>query len=236
MVTFRVELAGTVAEINALYSDTRTLCNDYITDHPAAFSVAVTEADIEKERGLAIAHNPSAQNLESMALYRKLCTKLAGRDTILVHGSCISVGGQAYLFCAPSGTGKSTHTRLWRQLLGERAVMINDDKPLIRVSSDSVKIFGTPWNGKHHLGCNISAPLRSICFLYRGSINTIEKAAQEKILPLLLKYTFRPESPADMLKVLNTASRVAKLCDFWSLNCNMDLDAADVSYTAMSMI
>jgi serine kinase of HPr protein (carbohydrate metabolism regulator) len=55
-------------------------------------------------------------------------------DTFLFHGSAIAVDGVGYLFTAKSGTGKSTHARLWRELLGARAVMVNDDKPLLRVT------------------------------------------------------------------------------------------------------
>ena len=234
MFTFRIELAGSVAEIHALHAGTHSLCRDYITDKPAEFSITVTETDLEEERRLATADDPSAQGLEYMAVYRKLCTELAYKDTVLIHGSCISVDGQAYLFCAPSGTGKSTHTKLWRQYLGERAVMINDDKPLVRVSGDSVMVYGTPWNGKHRIGCNTSAPLMSICFLDRGIINTIEKTSQKDILPSLLKYTFRPQDPSGTFHILCTAEKIAGMCDFWSLKCNMDQEAAVISYTTMS--
>ena len=234
MYKFRMELAGTVIEADTLYESSLRYCRDYLTDKPAELSVSVTEEDIEKERGFATAEDPSVQDLEHMALYRKICSQLADRDTVLMHGSCVEVDSQAYLFCAPSGTGKSTHTRLWRQYFGSRAVMINDDKPLLRVLSGHVRIYGTPWNGKHRLGNNTSSPLKAICFLNRGEINTIKKVDPDAGLPLILKYTYRPEDPEDTLKVLGTASRIAGMCDFWSLECNMEEEAAAVSYTAMS--
>ena len=234
MYRFSLELAGTVAEIHALYESSQDLCKDYITDKPAEFCIVITDEDIEKERLFASIEEPSVNSLEFMALYRKLCTELAQKDTVLIHGSCVSVDGEAYLFCAPSGTGKSTHTRLWRQYLGERAVMINDDKPLVRLFDDCIRIYGTPWNGKHRLGSNISAPLKSICFLNRGSINTIREMDSKDSIPMLLKYTFKPESPTGMLNVLNSVTRIPSFCNFWSLECNMCEGAAKVSYTAMS--
>lgn len=234
MYRFRIELAGTVAEVDALYESSRNLCKDYLTSKPAELYISVTKDDLEKEHRLSSTVDLSEQNLEYLALYRKLSTALACNDTVLVHGSCISVDGQAYLFCAPSGTGKSTHTGLWRQYLGDRAVMINDDKPLLRVINDSVMIYGTPWNGKHHLGYNLSAPLKAICFLDRGKKNAIERTAKDDIFPLLIRYVFRPELPADMNNVLGTASRIADKCDFWSLKCDISQEAAKVSYTAMS--
>ena len=76
--------------------------------------------------------------------------------------------GQAVLFTAKSGTGKSTHTKLWRDLFGERAVMVNDDKPLLRILKDGVLVCGTPWDGKHRLSTNCALPLKAICILERG--------------------------------------------------------------------
>ena len=86
-------------------------------------------------------------------------------DTILFHGSAVAVDGIGYLFTAKSGTGKSTHTRLWRELFGERAVMLNDDKPLIKVSENGIIVYGTPWDGKHRLSTNTFVPLKGICFM-----------------------------------------------------------------------
>ncbi len=60
--------------------------------------------------------------------YRKLAESLLEYGVLLFHGSSVAVDGFGYIFAAQSGTGKSTHARLWRELLGERAVMVNDDK------------------------------------------------------------------------------------------------------------
>ncbi len=84
-------------------------------------------------------------------------------DTVLFHGSALAIDGDGYLFTAKSGTGKSTHTRLWRERFGDRVVMINDDKPLLHIDAGSVIAYGTPWNGKHRLGTNASVPLRADC-------------------------------------------------------------------------
>lgn len=76
--------------------------------------------------------------LEETAVYRKIADKMVDYDTFVFHGSVIAVEGQAYLFTAKSGTGKSTHTRLWREMLGDKAVMVNDDKPMLRVTESGV--------------------------------------------------------------------------------------------------
>ncbi len=249
MHSFKIEIAETVIDVDALYESSKKLCKDYFTDKPSELHITITEEDIENERRFATSANPTGPNLEYMALYRKICTALASKDIVLIHGSCVAVDGQAYLFCAPSGTGKSTHTRLWRECLGERAVMINDDKPLVRIvkndsessnANDScadytVRIYGTPWNGKHRLGANISAPLKAICFLERGEENLIVRSNNMDSLPFLMRFTFRPEDPMAMTQTLDAATRIADQVNFWSLKCNMGHDAAEVSFGAMSI-
>ena len=217
-------------------------CREYFTEKAPELSVCIDQADIDAEHAYAGSdYIPEDPELEWLALYRKICTELASKNVVLIHGSAVMADGNAYLFCAPSGTGKSTHTRLWRELLGPKAVMINDDKPLVRIfegseSDDPGKmlIYGTPWNGKHRLGSNISAPLRSICFLERSEENHIERMQQRDAGPLLLKYIFRPADPAAMILVLDTASKIADLSAFWRLGCNMSPSAAETSYKAMS--
>ena len=159
-VSFRIALAGQVIGVSALYEQTRTFCKNYLTDAPASFEVAVTPADIAFERekndreAAVEGHAPgnfSDEYLETLALYRKIVERLLEWDTLLFHGSCISVDSKAYLFTAKSGTGKSTHTQLWKKWFGERAVFINDDKPLLKISAQGVTVYGTPWDGKHRL-------------------------------------------------------------------------------------
>ena len=123
--------------------------------------------------------------IETLAVYRKIAEQMPTYDTVLFHSSAVAVDGAAYLFAAKSGTGKSTHARLWRELLGDRAIMINDDKPLLRITDAGATVFGTPWNGKHRLGTNGSAPVRAICVLERGVQNNIERIGPKEAYPIL---------------------------------------------------
>ena len=154
-------------------------------------------------------------------------------DTFLFHGSAISVDGQCYLFTAKSGTGKSTHTRLWRQLLGERAVMVNDDKPLIRVHNNNITVFGTPYNGKHRLGNNISVPLRAVCILKRSENNCIRKISKADAYPTIIQQCYRPADKNSLAKTLFLVDQMIDHIDLWELGCNMDISAAEISYNAM---
>ena len=202
----------------------------------------ITQSDIEFERACSFGeygntdrafNNDSDKSLEELAVYRKIAEKMPSFDTFLMHGSCVAVDGEGYLFTAKSGTGKSTHTRLWRELFGDRAVMINDDKPLIRVTDDSAIIYGTPWSGKHRLDTNCSVPLKAVCVLERAEQNTIFRIAAAEAYPYLLRQVYRPQDSAAMMKTLQLIDRLSQKVDLWRLGCNMDPEAARVAYDAM---
>ena len=147
--------------VRSLFRDVHDYCAEFHTDAEADFAVETSAEDIAFERTRAAASDAALGRpsraytdgyLEELAVYRKIAERLPLYDTVLFHGSALAADGEGYLFTAPSGTGKSTHARLWRELLGDRVVMINDDKPLLRVTEEGVTVYGTPFRGKHGLG------------------------------------------------------------------------------------
>ena len=166
-------------------------------------------------------------------MYRKIAAEMLHRSGLLFHGSVIAVDGRAYLFTAESGTGKSTHTRLWRQMLGERAVMVNDDKPILKFTEQGVMACGTPWNGKHCLGENIMVPLAAVCILERGEQNSIRPITVREALPHLVEESFKPGNTADRVLLFDLLDRLVREVSLYRLQCNMDPEAARVSYAMM---
>lgn len=219
------------------------MCGNYISTDEPEFVITTNEEDIRLESEMSD-HNRQFEGLppytfadsylETLAVYRKLVERLADDDIILFHGSAIAVEGQCYLFTAKSGTGKSTHVRLWRKMLGDRAVMVNDDKPLIRLKDGMAVVYGTPWDGKHHLSTNISMPLKSIAVLKRGEKNTIKPLSVKESLPMLIQQTYRPEHPSAVMKVLQLVGKLAQSVNLFELHCNMEDEAAHVAYEGMS--
>ena len=205
MADFRIRLADKTVAVSAIYDSTRDFCSDYLTDTTPDFSVTVSECDITAEaekskrerelEGLAPYEFPPPY-LETLALYRKIADKMLDYNTVLFHGSALEMDREAYIFTARSGTGKSTHTALWRKLYGERVRMINDDKPLLHIGEDRVTVYGTPWCGKHGLGSNISAPLRAVCFLTRAAENTICECSRTDALVRILQQIYRVSDTA----------------------------------------
>ena len=144
----------------------------------------------------------------------------------------MAVDGKAYLFTAPCGTGKSTHTRLWRELFGDRAAMVNDDKPFLQLTPNGVLAYGSPWSGKHGLDTNICVPLKEICILERGAENRICPITAEEAMPMLLRQSHCPEG-ADLSRLLEMLTRQVPL---WHMQCTKDISAAEIAYHAMHQL
>lgn len=242
MTNFVIEIAGVVVAIAAMYESTRVHCENYITEKKPMLSLKITQEDLLYERekytwedrieGKPI-RSVDASALELTAVQRKLTEQLFDRDILLFHGSVVAVDGQAYLFTAKSGTGKSTHTRLWRKLLGNRAVMVNDDKPFLLLREDGVLACGSPWNGKHGLGENVQVPIKAVCILERGSQNQIREISPKEALFMLLQQSNRPMNPEKLPKYLELIDRLSAGVRFYRMQCTIDPEAASVAYQTM---
>ncbi len=156
-------------------------------------------------------------------------------DGMFLHSSAIVMDGKAYLFSAPCGTGKSTHTALWRKVFGEdRVQMLNDDKPALRLVDGKWYAYGTPWSGKYDISSNIRVPLGGICILTRGKVNKIEPFCGAKAVSALLEQTTRQKNVAFMQKMLDLLDKLITDVPIWRLECNMDPEAAILSHRVMS--
>ncbi len=241
MYTDKYKIADKVIEVTSIYMDVHEYCREYKTSEDPVFSVKTVQADIDFENEKSIRedkfegrepHIYPQPYLEELSVYRKIAEKVPDWDTVLFHGSVIAVDGQGFLFTAKSGTGKSTHTRLWRELLGKKAVMVNDDKPLLHIGQ-TVTAYGTPYNGKHGIGNNMSVPLRAICILERAQENHIEQITKSQALSTVLQQIYRPQNPAQMIKTMKLADKLISSVKIYRLGCNMDISSAEISYNAM---
>ena len=216
------------------------LCAAYRTDGEPEFTLSVPMEELERIRRETEEDFPEGgdpvilepEYIELAMIYKELAERTPFWDTVVLHGSAVAVDGACYVFCAKSGTGKSTHARLWRQLLGERAVMVNDDKPMVHIRPDgSADVYGTPWDGKHRLNTNTHVPLRAICILERSDLNTIRPITKSEAWPMLLQQFYRPYDAEAMEKTMDLIGRLQT--KFYRLGCNMELEAAELSYQTM---
>jgi hypothetical protein len=243
MIVFNIDIADVVVQVHAIYDSSREYCKEYLSEQKPDFSVVITHEDLLLEREKAaktdVAEGKSVRNvsdaqLEITAIQRKIAREMFSYDTILFHGSVVAVDGQAYLFTAKSGTGKSTHTRLWREVFGNRAIMVNDDKPFLRIENQKILACGSPWNGKHRLGTDIKVPLKAICILERGQENSIVKIEPQDGLHMLLQQSNRPNGVKMLGTFLEMIDTIAKCVPLFRMCCNMDPKAAVMAYHAMA--
>lgn len=215
-------------------SYTPDMCRNYEIEEleTPAFEIEVSAEEIARE-GMKSEEKFSDGYLESLAVYRKLCEKMLDYDTFLFHCSAVAVDGKAYLFAASSGTGKSTHTSLWRKHFGDRAVMINDDKPLIQVRKEAIYVCGTPWSGKHNLDTNQKAPIQGICIVQRGTENIVERISAIEAYPDLYKQTYRPAEREKMLKTLELLKQLAERIPIYKMHCTISDEAVIAAWNAM---
>ena len=152
-------------------------------------------------------------------------------DGFQFHASAVQLDGKAYLFSAPSGTGKSTHTEKWCRLFGGE--IINDDKPVLRWVDGQWMVYGTPWSGKHDLSKPVGIPLGGIAFLQRGEENTIHKMPLNEAVPAMIGQCLRLIHKGCMGKQLELIDKLLKEIPVWCLTCRNDDEAAMVSCGAM---
>lgn len=231
----KLDIAGIVMDIRHENPLLNTQIADYLSDKDADFTVSLDEAYIAREIEEEIRGNftfPPYYS-EYLAIYRYIATKMLEYDGFLMHGSAIAKDGRAYLFCAPSGTGKSTHTRLWREVFPD-CIMVNDDKPIIKKENGGFLACGTPWSGKHDLDTNVQVPLKGIVILARGAENRIERVKPETVLGLLFNQIYRPSDNEAYLKTIDLVGEMLSSCPVYKLYCNMDKEAAEVAERALS--
>lgn len=178
------------------------------------------------ERQLALGLNSAAM----------LCYVLttAQLGTLLMHASVVINGGCAYLFLGRSGTGKSTHSRLWQENIAGSELM-NDDHPVIRLNKQGRAIaYGSPWSGKTSCYRNISAPIGGIIRISRASVNSIHRLA-----PVAAYASLRPSSSGMSWEQASADGRDYTLQSIicttpcWTMECLPDEEAAHLCAAAV---
>ncbi len=232
----RYKIADVVFDAAHTYKYVAKVCRKYLYhgDEKPEFTVNIGKEDIDDERARAKSDKFSDAYFESLALFRKFCDYVLNyKNGIIFHSSAVAVDGKAYLFTAPSGTGKSTHARLWREVFGEKVMYINDDKPIIRWVDGDFYVYGTPWNGKHNLDTDTRAKIQAICEIRRGKENKIYALSPREMVLVVLNQTIRPTNEEGIDKLIAVLDKLLKTVNLYRLECDVSEEAARTSYNAM---
>lgn len=242
---FCMRIADLVVRVHPLHAQIAQLCRDYIacdTDPEARvdLDVRVTQTDIDFERDMATEGTDwTDAYLETLAVQRAIANRLPERRRLLAHGAVIEFERRAFLFTAPSGTGKSTHIRLWRQYLGDAVRVINGDKPFVRIPEcreEPPVVYGTPWAGKEGWQCNSSAPLAGIVLLSRGEpgASSIRLASAALNIDKIMRQVYFPPDAGAAALTLDLLDAMLARVPVYELACDMSEDAVRTSFEGLT--
>lgn len=223
------KIAGLTVRMDT-FGKTEKQAEKFECDHSDSCDIAVDGERFSKVVPEELVGPDSAEYMRTGADFYN---KLLNFDGMLLHSSAVVYEGKAYLFTAPSGTGKSTHTRLWCENF-EGAFILNDDKPALRSEDGVWYAYGTPWSGKTNLNVNLRVPLGGIAVVERNKDNSIVPLKGRKALFAILNQTVRPHSSELRLKLTQLLSDLLTEVPVWLLRCNTDKEAAFVSKEAMT--
>jgi hypothetical protein len=151
-----------------------------------------------------------------------------------IHASAVVHNGGAALFLGESGTGKSTHTTLWRRHI-DGAWLLNDDSPIVRVCDDGVTAHGSPWSGKTPCYLPASLPLRALVRLRQSPENRIERLAGLRAIAAL--WPSCPPQLADDPALKNTmlalVGRIVSAVPVYMMDCRPNREAALIAQQAV---
>ncbi len=232
---FQILMAGLVVEIRNRYSYVEKQCKDWVclqTEHADIVAEASEEEILREQTRARFA--PSLELCESICIYRAIARELTAFSAFVMHGAAVELDGQAYVFIAKSGVGKTTHTKLWIKCFPDRAAYINGDKPVMRWQGDRLFAYGTPWMGKEGYGCSGFAPVKAICMLERGEENQIERADDAVIVSRLFHQVLLPEEASEMELFMEMMDRMVREIPFYVLKCNISDEAAQLACRVMS--
>lgn len=226
------KLADIIVDFVNPSQDMQSFLSGYSYNGTPQFSVSVSPQDIEASRN-TLSVTVSHLQGEIAAFLKKLLSVVPDYDAFLLHSALIDVNGTGVAFAALSGTGKTTHLLLWKQLLGDSIRVINGDKPIIRFFDNIPYGFGTPWNGKENLGENAKTPIKHLCFIERSAKNRCTKITAEDCLKKIFSQVFLPNDPIVATKILNLLDCFLKSVTIWKIECNTDISAAATAYNAI---
>lgn len=237
MNSFKIKIANHVLEIVSPYKISKRYLKDFLSNEAPDVQIEISNDDVMEKKyiqGNDLVIKGWQGTIDSSLILQKISEELFAFDVLLVHGAAISLNDEAFIFIAPSGTGKTTHIQKWLENC-KHAFVINGDKPFIKVNPDSPPlVYGSPWAGKENLYKNTVTPLHSIIVMERGENNSIWQISSAEAFPYLLKQTYRPLNEQKMRKTLRLMTNLSKSISFWHFYCNnYKDDCFDIVYKAL---
>lgn len=227
------KIADIIVKINPIYKKNEQRLAPYLTNNDIFdIEISVSEEEVY-EKSLQSKLKLPKSEYESSLILAKLSNKLLeSYSGFFFHSSSLILDGKGYVFTAPSGTGKSTHTALWRKHFGNSVTMINDDKPLIRQNGEKFFIYGTPWMGKANIGNNVKSTVNAVFILKRGEQSSAKRVKVSEVFKEILEATVVPMDKTLMSTLLTLLDKFFSNVPIYLLHCNISDEAVMTAYNA----
>ena len=181
-------------------------------------------------------HGTGIEQWLTFTVCMNFCFLLASSSqmTLFFHASCVKYKGKAYLFLGKSGTGKSTHSRMWQEALDD-VLLMNDDHPVLRIGEDgTVTAYGSPWSGKTRCYKSVSAPVGGVIRISRAPYNKARRLsmveAYASIMTSCSGITWERKMADDRDR---TMQGIIGRVPCWVMECLPDNEAARVCSAAV---
>lgn len=227
---FTCKIADTVFSVKNKYHYLHALMADYSSDEVPSYTLSVSENELAAASAAEGDFPPEVH--ESLLIYRKMLSVLADKNAFLMHSSLLSLNGKGYVFTAKSGTGKTTHSLLWKRLFG--AEIINGDKPIYKLENGTIYGYGTPFAGKEGFNKNSRVPVKAVCFLFQAKENTIRRLTAHEVILKIFDQVHLPEEREKKERVLALLDKMITDLPFYYLGCNISDEAAELSHGIMT--
>lgn len=230
MALYRI--ADIVVQMSPSYAETAHWYEPYRIEEDISpdyvLNTAFEEIDYYVKNGVDVTP-PIAEN---MVLTNKFNRVLLRHFGTYLHSSALLFDGRVYLFSADSGVGKSTLTARICKHYPDRASVINDDKPSLRMLDNKCIVYGTPFAGGTDKQINTSAELGAVVFVERGDKNEICRIPSSTAIKLLLAQMRKPKTPEGNDRLLGMLSQIIESYPFYLLKCTDSDDAVGAALEA----
>lgn len=161
-----------------------------------------------------------------------MCSRFSQYDTLLLHSSCVDLGGEGVVFTGISGIGKTTQAELWQKYLG--AEIINGDKAFVREIDGSFYGCGLPWKGSSEYCLNKKTKLRGIVVLRQADENKITRLDAAKTTEYFMPHIFMPHwDKACLDNTFYILEKILEKVPVVLLECRPDEDAVKLTYNTL---
>ncbi len=228
------EIANLRILIKNRYLFTTKFCEKYLSpdqDSPVDITAMATEEALAEEK--AASPDFSIGYIENICIYRDICLQIPLFNRMLVHCSVLDYDGDGYAFLGKSGTGKSTHSKLWLKHLSPVKV-VNGDKPILEYKEGKFIAYGTPWMGKEQWGENTSVELKGFCFLEQAKENAIRELSPAEFSSRLFTQILLPQEEDSVIATLELADKLIGTVPAYLLQCDISEEAVKTSFEKMT--